>query len=649
MGIIKELSQDLIKKIAAGEVIERPASVVKELVENSIDAGATKIEIEIQRSGKHIKISDNGIGIDPEDVNLLFIRHATSKLNSFEDLWDINTLGFRGEALASISSISKVICRSKHKEQKIGFQAKCINGELVQQSDPIGMGTVFEIDDLFYNVPARQKFLKSETTEINHIYDLVLSLALSHSHISFTLKSNKNIILESQSTNNLADTISKLLGQDLQNNLIPISCKNNFLDLNGYISTLDVYRGDRKSMFLFINDRPIKCQIISKAIISAYEGMLPSVKFPIVVFNLKFKPTFVDINVHPTKKEVRYTHTNEVYNLVLHAIQKAISDFYKDRYKEKSVYSLSNVEDLEFSSQKLAISDQPYDVAPLWAGSTISTATTVNLQEQHMPKDVRNDVNQLETQSLILNSQFSILNSQSLFSVNHLKCNIIYSQEPIANMTKIGNKTIFEVGSIFDDNLQIVFSGEVVGDENYQKSFFNRLADLAKDVYMNYTSNVTVLQKKLLNVGLEDEVYNEPKRKKPQEKTLYKVWERDYWTCVYCHKQLLDPKTVKEAIPYAKEAFVTYVNNEGKEITNHILYEHMATYDHYLPVSKLPQFNFDIENLFASCIECNRKKSNSMELSDWKPNRKNAWTRPLELAGLCFQDARTIFQPDLKR
>lgn len=603
MGIIKELSEDLIKKIAAGEVIERPASVVKELVENSIDAGSTKIQIEIERGGRYIKVSDNGAGICSDDIGLLFTRHASSKIKRFDDLWNINTMGFRGEALASISAVSKVACKSKHINEEYGFELKIIEGEINKKSSAISIGTVFEINDLFYNVPAREKFLKSEATEFGHIYDVILSLALSHPKILFLLSNNKNIVLKTSGSNNLKQAIVELLGRDLQDKLIPVLSKNHFVDLSGFISALEIYRADRKSIFVFVNSRPVKCQIISKAILSAFEGLLPQGQFPAIVLNLNFKPQFVDVNVHPAKKEVRYTHPNDVYNLVLPSIQDAISNHYKKEYKEKSVYL----------SPSLQFSDTPvlqYTSSPIHRYVDMPASPS-------RPQDV-------------------VTQRSNIFSVNNLQCEIVYSDKPIANMTRVGNKTIFEIGSIFDDNVQIVFSGEIVGDGASQKSFFNCLSDLASEIYKtNYQENNSI-QKKIINKTLEEEEFEKYDRKKPPESILYQIWERDNWTCVYCGKQLLDPKVVKKAMPFAKDAFITYINTKGEQITNHILREHMATYDHHLPVSKLPQFNFDPENLFASCIECNRKKSDSMALTSWEPKRQSNWDKPLEIGGLCF-------------
>ncbi len=488
MGFIIQLSEDLIKKIAAGEVIERPASVVKELIENSIDAGRTRIEIEIERSGKCIKISDNGMGIDPKDLPLLFARHATSKIKRFDDLWKIQSLGFRGEALASISAVSKVICKSKHIDQEYGFEAKFENETLNKKTSSISIGTVFEIDDLFYNVPARQKFLKSGTTELGYIQDIVMSHAISRPKTAFKLLNNGSVVLKSNGSGNLQQAIPELLGNDLTNKLIPISAKNNFVELSGYISALEIFRADKKSQFIFVNNRPVKCQIISKAVLSAFEGLLPQGKYPVVVMNLIFKPTFVDVNVHPSKKEVRYTHSNEVYSLALHSIQNGVAEYYKEKYKEQSVYALPETESKEVKNKAAFEMYSPDDKETRKQGISETVKQEIKLSSIIENSDIEINVPEQRSQ---------------LFSVSNLKCHVIHSEKPIANMTKMGNKTIFEVGSIFGDNVQVVFSGEVTGELDYQKDFFNALSNLSNEMYKTFSHLGSPIQKKILNASLE--------------------------------------------------------------------------------------------------------------------------------------------------
>ena len=618
MTYIRQLSEELIKKIAAGEVIERPASVVKELIENSIDANASKIEIVIQRAGKYIKVLDNGEGIHSTNIPLLFSRHATSKINDINDLWGIYTLGFRGEALASISSVSKITCSSKHKDEENGFELKVKEDSITKKSAALSCGTSFEVEDLFYSVPARLKFLKSETTELGHIYDVVLSHALSHPEVLFKLINNKNTILETSGSSELQQVIVELLGSDLKSKLISIKGRNQFLSVNGYVSSLEISRSDRKSILIFINKRPVKCHIISKAIQNAFEGLLPGGKYPVIVINLDFNPGFVDVNVHPSKKEVRYTNPNEVYNLIFGILQEGISKHYKEKYKENSTYSLAEVKEVSFQSPSSSKIDFNYSQAAIdfYKEAEITSAENLNLNGDYKPSS-GTDLN--------------------LFSISNLKCKIIFSDKPVANMVKAGIKTIFEVGSVFEDNFQLVFSGEITGDERYQSDFFNSLSELGRKIYMDYSKENLIIQKKIVSPLLEDEQNNSDNgRNKPGDAILYNIWKRDNWTCVYCGKQLLDPKIVKSSMPHSQDAFNDYVNKNGEKVTVHMLKEYSASYDHFLPASKFPQFNYEPENLFACCFECNRKKSDSLELNAWKPNRQNNWTKPLIIGGISF-------------
>ena len=219
MPRIKQLSKHLINQIAAGEVIERPASVVKELVENSIDAGATRVSIEINNECRDIRVADNGCGIHPDDILLAFSKHATSKLQEDEDLFDIHTLGFRGEALASIISISKLTCTTRTKDFETGTKVKCENSEVSQVETGCAIGTIMDIRDLFYNIPARLKFLKSSNTEFSYIQELVQSIALAHPECSFELKKNGKIVLKTSGQNNLLQTIKEVYSTDIISNL----------------------------------------------------------------------------------------------------------------------------------------------------------------------------------------------------------------------------------------------------------------------------------------------------------------------------------------------------------------------------------------------------------------------------------------------
>ncbi len=336
MARIQQLSKHLINQIAAGEVIERPASVVKELAENSIDAGATKISIEINNDCRDIRVADNGCGIHPDDIMLAFSKHATSKIASDDDLFDIHTLGFRGEALATIISISKLTCTTRTVDFETGTKVKCENSEVKQVETGCAVGTIMDIKDLFYNLPARLKFLKSPNTEFSYIQELVQSLALAHPECSLELKKNGKTMLKTSAQNNLLQTIKEVYSADVISNLKEVLKTDNLsgLKISGYVSTPDYTRSSKKSYHIYINSRTVKCGVFQKAIDTAYKSLIANGKYPFVVLNLEIPPADVDVNVHPTKKEVRYKNTNQIFNFIYTSIQAGLSNYVERQYPQ---------------------------------------------------------------------------------------------------------------------------------------------------------------------------------------------------------------------------------------------------------------------------------------------------------------------------
>lgn len=329
MNRIKQLSVNLINQIAAGEVIERPASVVKELVENSIDAGANRIEISISNECRNIRIADNGSGIHPDDIELAFTKHATSKLSDENSLFNINTLGFRGEALASIISIAKVVCTTRTKDFEYGTKVESQNSVIKTSKTGCAPGTIMEVNDLFFNQPARLKFLKSSKTEFSYIQELIQSLALSHPEIAFILKNNNADVIVTTQKADLLTRISQIYPPNIINELKEVNKTDVLSDIKitGYVSIPSYTRSSKKSVYTFVNSRIVKCPVILKAIDMAYKNMLPQGKFPFVIINLEIKPEDIDVNVHPSKREVRYKNPNQIFNFVQSAINKALTNF----------------------------------------------------------------------------------------------------------------------------------------------------------------------------------------------------------------------------------------------------------------------------------------------------------------------------------
>ena len=320
------LDQITIDKIAAGEVIERPASVVKELVENAIDAGSGSVTVEIKEGGiSYMRIADNGCGIARDDVQNAFLRHSTSKIRAAEDLEHIASLGFRGEALSSIAAVSQVEMITKTKEQLLGTRYQIAGGKEEGLEDTgASDGTTFLIRQLFYNVPARRKFLKTPITEASHVGDLMTRLALSHPEISFQFINNGQSRLHTSGNGNLKDVIYHVYGREITANLIPLEYKNNGLSLSGYIGTPLISRGNRNFENYFINGRYVKSNIIYRAIEDAYKDFSMQHKFPFTVFHITIDGEHVDVNVHPTKMELRFNNQQEVYNTLYEAIDSAL-------------------------------------------------------------------------------------------------------------------------------------------------------------------------------------------------------------------------------------------------------------------------------------------------------------------------------------
>ena len=329
MSKIQVLDQITIDKIAAGEVIERPASIVKELAENAIDAGASAIVIEIKEGGiSFIRITDNGCGIAKEDVSNAFLRHSTSKIRSVDDLMDIHTLGFRGEALSSIAAVSRVELITKTRENDFGITYRIEGGKEISEIsiEETGApdGTTFLVRQLFYNTPARRKFLKTPMTEASHVADLVTRLALSHPEISFQFINNGQSKIHTSGNGNLKDVIYHIYGRDIASHLLEVKAENEHLKLTGYIGEPIVSRGNRNFENYYINGRYVKSQMISKAIEDAYKDFTMQHKYPFTVLHLEVKGDLLDVNVHPTKMEVRFGNQQEVYNFLCEAIGRSL-------------------------------------------------------------------------------------------------------------------------------------------------------------------------------------------------------------------------------------------------------------------------------------------------------------------------------------
>lgn len=328
MGDIVLLDEQTINKIAAGEVVDRPASIVKELVENSIDAKATSITVEIRKGGiSYIKIIDNGKGFKSDDIELAFERHATSKIRKEEDLQSITSMGFRGEALASVAAISKITLTTKNENEEIGVKVRVENGEVKSKQEvPFTTGTTIEIFDVFYNVPARFKFLKKDYTEAGYIEDVVTRIALAYPNISFRFINNGKTILQTSGTGNLHDTIYNIFGKEYYSAVLPIDYETSDMKVFGMIGKPSISRSTRTHQFIFINNRYIKDKTISSTIDRACEEKFAISKHAFIVCNIYMNPSQLDVNVHPAKLEVKFADESKIFDVVYHAVRSAIEN-----------------------------------------------------------------------------------------------------------------------------------------------------------------------------------------------------------------------------------------------------------------------------------------------------------------------------------
>ena len=326
MGNIVLLDELTINKIAAGEVIERPASVVKEMVENSIDAGATSITVEIKNGGiSFIKVSDNGKGIASDDLEIAFERHATSKIRSADDLNTVTSMGFRGEALASIAAVANVELVSKTENQEIGYRVVVEAGDVLEKEEAgCRTGTTITVKNLFFNTPVRYKFLKKDYTESGYIEDAITRIALVNPNVAIKLINTGKTVIQTNGSGNLKDVVYSIYGKDIASNILEVNYKYEDIEVTGVIGKPEIARSNRANQLFFVNKRYIKDKTLTAATEQSYKGLIPIGKFGFTILNLEMNPAKVDVNVHPAKLEVRFQEENKVFQAVYHAVKETL-------------------------------------------------------------------------------------------------------------------------------------------------------------------------------------------------------------------------------------------------------------------------------------------------------------------------------------
>ncbi len=378
MAFINELDKNTIDQIAAGEVVERPASVVKELVENAIDSGATAVTVEIKGGGiDMIRVTDNGSGIEKSQIRKAFKRHATSKLKNIDDLFSIHSLGFRGEALSSISSVAQVDCITKTKDDLTGTRYS-INGGEEAGMDEIGApdGTTFIIRNLFYNTPARKKFLKTPQTEGSYIGDVMEHLALDNPTISFHYINNKDDKFSTSGNGDLKELIYRIYGRDVSVSVRPISASDHGITVEGYLGEPTLNRSNRNFEIFFVNGRYVKDKIISKALEEGYKQYLMMHKFPFAILHIRMDPSMVDVNVHPAKLEVRFNNQALLYDFIKSSVENVLSA------QEMIPDALLSSKDDEKASETANV-----DLLSVSAGSSYSAPEKVKAPEAEKPSN----------------------------------------------------------------------------------------------------------------------------------------------------------------------------------------------------------------------------------------------------------------------
>lgn len=343
---IQKLSQDIINKIAAGEVVERPSSVIKELVENSLDALATRVEIELKNGGRdYIRIQDNGIGMDEQDAKLSIEQHTTSKIHSVNDLFNLNTFGFRGEALASISSVSDFILQTKRQNDLVGFEVCVIDSKINYKQVSCKTGTKIEVLNLFKNIPARKAYLKSASTEYNHCFEEVTRFALARPDVSFVLIHNNKNIFSLNATKPIL-RIEELFKKTITDAMLEFNFEEDFFKVSGFVGKPHKFFGSKNYQYIFLNGRYIKSPIIHKAILQGYGSLLPHLTQPIYVLNININPEIVDVNVHPRKLEVRFADSQSIFRFIVRAINNVL----RTNDLNKQLDDFTNTTNLDFQN-----------------------------------------------------------------------------------------------------------------------------------------------------------------------------------------------------------------------------------------------------------------------------------------------------------
>jgi DNA mismatch repair protein MutL len=501
MGSIVLLDDLTINKIAAGEVIERPANVVKELVENSIDAGATAISVDIENGGiSYIRITDNGKGIEPDDVDLAFERHATSKIRSADDLTKVSTMGFRGEALASVAAISKVEMVTKTKNSDIGTRINVESGKVILKEEcGAPLGTTITIRELFFNTPVRYKFLKKDFTEGGYIEDTLSKIALINPNISFRVTNNKKEVLQTSGNGDMSAVVYNVFGKDIATNLLDVEFEYEGMKISGVVGKPEIARSNRANQIFYVNKRFIKDKILMAAAEEAYRTVIPQGKFGFCILNLQINPELVDVNVHPAKLEVRFSDESLVFKAMNHSIKDALSRRDVSAQKTEETKNIQDDEVTNEQQHKKGLFDifRNLEYKPKQVTSNViplREEKNIFANQEEQSDEINENINSEKTEEVEIEAEE--LNEPVKKFIN-----IEIEDKPVVPEYKI-------IGTAFSTYILLELEDDVyILDQHaahervlYERTKFNFYKDGGKEVQMLLLPDVITLSKRDMNI-----------------------------------------------------------------------------------------------------------------------------------------------------
>lgn len=581
MGKINVLDQNTINRIAAGEVIDRPSSIVKELLENAIDAKATNISVEIKNGGLDmIRISDNGIGFDKDDIKVAFLRHTTSKIKTAEDLVSVGSLGFRGEALSSIAAVCQVELLTKQADEIYGYRYAIEGGE-EKKFEEVGLpdGTTFVVRNIFFNTPARRKFLKSGSTEGGYITDIVQKIALSNPDISFVLKVNGNTKIHTPGNGNLRDVIYSIYGRDITKNLVEVNESNDFLKIHGFIGKPVVTRGNRGYENYYINKRYIKSSIISKAIEEGYKTFIMQHMYPFTNLFIEIDSDLIDVNVHPSKMELRFKRGNEIFDFIVDIIRTALRQ--NDLIRDGALLTeAEKKETIRKESQIAAREEVRREKVKVTAVKPENS--NVLKTEINKPQNV-NNVAEDKTEYKSKVSDFAISNKSNVTDTN-IANNI--DNTKLDNNSKIENNKTISLDNVVN-SLSPKKDEEVIKYQNETKSDYGIKKSSSYDELFNKTSEPFETNRKKEDEDLSNKLREEFKENvikdavqeslispnvraddKPDFRIVGQVFDT-YWIIEYKNSMyIIDQHAAHEKVNYEKYLKQFKENGVDKQYLN---------------------------------------------------------------------------------